>query len=104
MCENDILENKIELNQKRICKTKEYVLRAHRNYYNKHKDDPEYREKLRQKKNKYREEHKEEYNEKQRIYMKEYRARKKVEKLQTKPLEITIDEVCSNISELKCEC
>ena len=41
MCENDILDNKIELKQERTYKTKEYILRAHRNYYHKHKDDAE---------------------------------------------------------------
>jgi hypothetical protein len=68
MCEIDSLDTNKEINSFREVKTKEYLLRAQRNYYHKHKDDAEYKEKLRLKKQKYRQDHKEEYNEKQRAY------------------------------------
>ena len=102
MCDINVLDDKIDLNAERILKTKEYVLRAHRNYYQSHKDDVEFKDKQRQKKQKYREEHKDDYNAKQREYMRTYRAKKKQSKMQSKPEEITIDEVCNYVSNLSC--
>jgi len=61
-------------------KTKEYILRAKRNYYNRNKDDIEYKQKIKEYRDKYRNNNKDEYNELQRNYMKAYRERKKVEK------------------------
>lgn len=102
MSDNYEIETNNELShEKRTLKTKDYILRAQRNYYNKHKDEAEYMEKLRQNKMKYRNEHKQEYNEKQRNYMRDYRAKKKLE-TQKQSGEVTLDEVCNKIQEIKC--
>ena len=61
---------------------KDYVKRAQQNYrLRKLESDTNYADKLREQKRNYIENNKEKYNEYKRVYMKEYRAKKKAEKL-----------------------
>lgn len=60
-------------------KTKDYVLRARRKYYNKRKNDEEFKDKLKAKLDRFRNKNRESYNEKQKIYTQRYRAKKKQE-------------------------
>lgn len=62
-------------------KTKEYILRAQRNYYHKHKNDANYKESLKKKQEKYINNNKEEFKIRQKLYMQEYRKRQKAAKL-----------------------
>jgi hypothetical protein len=62
-------------------KTKEYILRAQRNYYHKRKNDANYKESLKKKQEKYINNNKEEFNKRQTLYMQEYRKRQKAAKL-----------------------
>lgn len=61
--------------------TKDYILRAQKNYrQRKLANDPNYAELLRQKQREYIEKNKDKVNEKMKLYMREYRAKKKAEK------------------------
>jgi hypothetical protein len=53
-----------------------YTRNANKRYYEKKKQDPEYRAKLKENSKEWKKEHQEEYNR----YMREYRQRKKEEK------------------------
>jgi hypothetical protein len=76
----DSVNNSGDGNDKPIYKTKEYILRARRNYrQRKRENDETYNEKVNEINRKYREKNKEKYNERQRLYMREYRAKKKAE-------------------------
>jgi len=62
-------------------KTKDYILRAKRNYRNKkYSEDEEYREKQLAKNREWYQKNKDKYREKRILYMKEYNAKKKIEK------------------------
>jgi hypothetical protein len=74
----DSVNNSVDGNDKPVYKTKEYILRAHRNYrQRKRENDETYNAKVNEYNRKYRESKKDEYNEKHRLYMREYRAKKK---------------------------
>jgi len=76
----DSVNNLGDGNDKPVYKTKEYILRARRNYrQRKRENDETYNEKVNEINRKYREKNKEKYNERQRLYMREYRAKKKAE-------------------------
>lgn len=76
----DSVNNSVDGNDKPVYKTKEYILRAHRNYrQRKRENDETYNAKVNEYNRKYRESKKDEYNEKHRLYMREYRAKKKAE-------------------------
>ena len=62
-------------------KTKEYILRAKQNYYNKHKHEQEFKDKNKLWVANYRNNNKEEFNKRQKLYMQEYRKRQKAAKL-----------------------
>ena len=87
---NNELNQSIEVKHCNTCKCsckvkkerKEYVKRAQQNYrLRKLETDPNYAEKLREQKRNHIEKNKEQYNEYKRVYMREYRAKKKAEKL-----------------------
>lgn len=76
----DNVNNLVDDNDKPVYKTKEYILRAHRNYrQRKRETDETYNEKVNEYNRKYRESKKDEYKEKHKLYMREYRAKKKAE-------------------------
>jgi hypothetical protein len=58
----------------------DYIRNAKKRYYEKKKQDPEFREKLAETAKQWKKDHREEHNQ----YMREYRARKKEEKKQDK--------------------
>jgi hypothetical protein len=68
----------------KVYKTKDYVRRAHQKYANKkYSSDVDYREKRLESSKKSHQKNPEKYREYSRIYMREYRAKKKLEKANT---------------------
>jgi hypothetical protein len=72
------LSETIKTDRKPVPKTKEYILRAARNYRNRRKAiDTEYKDKLNEFTRIYKEKNRDKVNEYHRNYMREYRAKKK---------------------------
>ena len=63
-----------------VYKTPQSIINARKNYYEKNKTNPQYKQKRTEYNQKWKDEHKEEYQEKQRLYMREKRAKAKKEK------------------------
>jgi len=72
-----MMEENKEIQPKKKSRVPVYVQRAQQKYYNKIRENPEYNEKNKEATIEWRKEHREEYNK----YMREYRQRKKEEKL-----------------------
>ena len=77
-----IVENAVVVNQEKSYKTKDYVRRAKLKYeLKKYAEDPEYRTKRLESCKKSHQNNPEKYREYSKLYMREYRAKKKADKL-----------------------
>lgn len=63
-----------------VYKTPQSIINARKNYYERNKTNPEYKQKRAQYNQQWKDEHKEQYQEQQRLYMREKRAKAKKEK------------------------
>jgi hypothetical protein len=63
-----------------INKIPEYIIRAKKAYYNRNKDNEEFKQKQYEKNKKWREDNRNDYNERQKLIMRERRAKAKVAK------------------------
>ena len=76
----NIVENSVVVNQEKTYKTKDYVRRAKLKYeLKKYAEDPEYRTKRLESCKKSHQKNPEKYREYSKLYMREYRAKKKLE-------------------------
>jgi hypothetical protein len=76
----NIVENSVVVNQEKTYKTKDYVRRAKLKYeLKKYAEDPEYRTKRLESCKKSQQKNPEKYREYSKLYMREYRAKKKLE-------------------------
>jgi hypothetical protein len=75
-----------------INKIPEYIIRAKKAYYDRNKDNEEFKKKQYEKNKKWREDNQDSYNEKQKLIMRERRAKAKVAKAEAlKQLEVSIE-------------
>ncbi len=75
-----------------INKIPEYIIRAKKAYYDRNKDNEEFKKKQYEKNKKWREDNQDSYNEKQKLIMRERRAKAKVAKTEAlKRLEASIE-------------
>ena len=94
--ENMIVNTTIPIvNQQQIViinKIPEYIIRAKKAYYNRNKDNDEFKKKQYEKNKKWREDNQDSYNERQKLIMRERRAKAKVAKVEAvKQLEASIE-------------